>query len=76
MKLLQDFIRLRLAGVRTADGRPAALPRDFNVSVPVLARPARESTVEVELPRDRAVRREPASFLRSSRHLRRGRGGR
>ncbi len=77
MKLLQDFIRLRLAGVRAAAGRPAALPSDFNVTVPApLAGPANESPAPVEFPRARAQRREPASFLRSSRHLRLGSGRR
>ncbi len=77
MKLLQDFIRLRLAGVRPADGRPAALPRDCHVTVPApLAASASESPSQVELPRARTERREPASFLRSPRHLRLGSGRR
>ena len=76
MKLLRDFFRLRLAGVRAATGRPAALPRDFNVTVPApLAEPAIRSSVVVDLPRTGNHRREPASFLRSPRHLRLG-GGR
>ncbi len=77
MKLLQDFIRLRLAGVRRANERLPALPRDFNVTVPApLIGSANESPAEVELPRTRADRREPASFLRSPRHLRLGSGRR
>lgn len=77
MKLLQDFFRLRLAGVRAAAGRPAALPRDFSVTVPApLAGAAGEPSVPVELPHARADRREPASFLRAPRHRRLGRGRR
>jgi len=76
MKLLRDFFRRRLAGVRVAAGRPAALPRDFNVTVPApLADPTTRSSVVVELPRSGNRRREPVSFLRSPRHLRLG-GGR
>lgn len=77
MKLLQDFIRRRLAGLRTAAARPAAVPRDFNVTVPApLAAPASGSAAQAELPQARIVRREPASFLRSPRHLRLGSGRR
>jgi len=77
MKLLRDFFRLRLAGVRAATGRPAPLPRDFSVTVPppLAAGPAARSSVVVELPRTANRRREPASFLRSPRHLSLG-GGR
>ncbi len=73
MKLLRDFFHLRLAGSRTSAGRPIALPRDFNVTVPApLTRPAADSPVVRELPRIDTRRREPASFLRSPRHLRLG----
>ena len=76
MKLLRDFFRLRLAGTRASVGRPVALPRDFNVTVPApLAAPSAGSSIVVELPRTGTRRREPASFLRSPRHLRLG-GGR
>lgn len=71
MKLLRDFFHLHLAGTRTSVGRSVVLPRDFNVTVPApLAAPATASSVVVELPRTDMRRREPASFLRSPRHLR------
>lgn len=77
MKLLRDFFHLRLAGVRMAPSRPASLPHDFSVTVPApLAEQAAARPVPVELPRTGAPRREPASFLRSSRHLRLGSGRR
>lgn len=77
MKLLRDFFHLRLAGIRGAASRSPVLPRDFNVTVPApLAQSATAKPVAVELPCTSAKRREPASFLRSSRHLRLGNGRR
>ena len=41
MKLLHDFFRLRLAGLRTASVRGAAVSPQFSVTVPApLAKPA------------------------------------
>jgi hypothetical protein len=75
MKLLRDFPRLCIAGLRAASGRRALVPCAFNVTVPApLARPANDnSAVVIELPRTTPVaasprRREPASFLKAVRH--------
>jgi hypothetical protein len=76
MKLLRDFFHLRLAGAHSAAGHPAALPGDADARVS--APPVEPATrpVALELPHTSAKRREPASFLRSSRHLRHGSGRR
>ncbi len=82
MKLLREFSRLCIAGMRAASGRRAAVPCAFNVTVPApLARPANDdSAVAVtELPHATAAgvstrRREPASFLKAVRHRRMGSG--
>ena len=71
MKLLHDLFRLRPAGVGSAFGQRLTIPRDFSVTVPApLAGPVAEHSTVVELPASRAVRREPASFLKASRHRR------
>lgn len=76
MKLLHDFFRLRPAAVGRAADRGLAHPRDFSVTVPApLACAALEPTRIAELPATRVVRREPASFLKTSRQ-RRGVSGR
>jgi hypothetical protein len=75
MKLLHDFFRWRLAGIRAVASRPAALPRDFSVTVPApLAGSASASPQTLEPLRNE--RREPASFLRSPRRRRLGRAHR
>lgn len=84
MKLLCDFFRLCMAGLRAASGRRAAVPCAFNVTVPPpLARASNDdSAMVIELPRAAAVagvstrRREPASFLKAVRHRRRMGSGR
>ena len=71
MKLLHDLFRLRPAGVGSASGRRLPVPRDFRVTVPApLAGAVVEHATVVELPVPRAARREPASFLRTSRQRR------
>jgi hypothetical protein len=75
MKLLREFFRLRVAGLRALSRRGAAVP--FSVTVPApLASPADHGVVVVELPRTHApaARREPASFLKTPRHRRRSSG--
>ena len=81
MKLLREFSRLCVAGMRAASGRRAAVPCPFNVTVPApLARSANDdSAMVIELPRPATVamstrRREPASFLKAVRHRRMGSG--
>lgn len=75
MKLLHDFFRWPFAGVRAVASRPAALPRDFSVTVPApLAASASASPLTLEPSRNE--RREPASFLRSPRRRRLGRAHR
>ena len=71
MKLLHDLFRLRSAGLAGVSARRLPIPRDFSVTVPApLAGPAVERATVVEMPGIRAGRREPASFLRTSRHRR------
>ncbi|MGB3498696.1 MAG: hypothetical protein WBA49_10870 [Rhodanobacter lindaniclasticus] len=71
MKLLHDFFRWPFAGVRAVASQPAALPRDFSVTVPApLAAPANDAPKTPEIARNE--RREPASFLRSPRRRRLG----
>lgn len=71
MKLLHDLFRLPAAGVRSASGRRVPIPRGFSVTVPApLAGPLVELATAVKLPGAHAVRREPASFLKTSRHRR------
>ena len=71
MKLLHDFLRLRLAGLRTASVRGAAVSPEFSVTVPApLAKPAGGVERVAAVP----VRREPASFLKTPRHRRLGSG--
>ncbi|MGN6704717.1 MAG: hypothetical protein ACTHJO_01565 [Rhodanobacter sp.] len=75
MKLLHDFFRWPFAGVRAVASQPAALPRDFSVTVPaplVGSAGALPQTVEPL----HHERREPASFLRSPRRRRLGRAHR
>ncbi|WP_426701145.1 hypothetical protein ACPPVV_17520 [Rhodanobacter sp. Col0626] len=75
MKLLRDFFRLRLAGLRGASFRGTAAPYDFRVTVPApLDRPSDRDAVVVDLPRAHVppMRREPASFLKTPRHRRLG----
>jgi len=68
MKLLHDRFRLHLAGLRTAFVRGAAASPEFSVTVPApLTGPASGG---VECAAAATVRREPASFLKSSRHRR------
>ena len=75
MKLLHDFFRWPFAGVRAGASQPAALPRDFSVTVPApLAGSASPSPQTLEPSRN--GRREPASFLRSPRRRRLGRAHR
>jgi len=72
MKLLHDRFRLRLAGLRSAFAGGAAASPEFSVTVPApLAGPASGG---VECAAAATVRREPASFLKSSRHRRLGVG--
>jgi hypothetical protein len=72
MKLLHDFFRLRLAGLRTASARRAAVSPQFSVTVPApLAKPAGGG---VERAAAAPVRREPASFLKVPRRRRLGSG--
>ncbi len=72
MKLLHDFLRLRLAGLRTASVRGAAVSAEFSVTVPApLAKPAGGGVERVAAV---PVRREPASFLKAPRHRRLGSG--
>ena len=78
MKLLREFFRLHAAGVRIVPGRRAAAPA-FQVTVPApLQRAAGEGAAAVDPPRAAAslktARREPASFLKASRHRRLGAG--
>jgi hypothetical protein len=78
MKLLREFFRLRAAGMRTVPGRRAAVPA-FQVTVPApLQRAADDGAVAVDPLRAAAspktARREPASFLKASRHRRLGAG--
>ena len=71
MKLLHDLFRLRAAGVDSASARRLTIPRDFNITVPApLAGPVVEHSTVVELPVTCAARREPASFLKTTRHRR------
>ena len=75
MRLLHDFLRLRLAGLRAASVRGAAVPRDFRITVPApLCRPSEPTAVVVERKRAavNTARREPASFLKAPRHRRLG----
>lgn len=68
MKLLHDFFRLRLAGLRGATFRADAGLSTFNETAPVpLAKPAAGEVVSVA---PASGRREPASFLKAPRHLR------
>jgi len=72
MKLLHDFLRLRLAGLRTASVRGTAVSPEFRVTVPApLAKPAGGGVEHVAAA---SVRREPASFLKAPRHRRLGSG--
>ncbi|OHC47002.1 hypothetical protein [Rhodanobacter soli] len=72
MKLLHDFFRLRLAGLRAASVRGAAVSREFSVTVPApLAKPAGGGVERIAAA---PVRREPASFLKAPRHRRLGSG--
>ncbi len=79
MKLLHDFLRRRMAGLRGVSGRGAAPSREFSVTVPApLAAPAAAAVV-VDLStaahvRATPPRREPASFLKAPRHRRLGSG--
>ena len=71
MKLLHDLFRLRPAGVARAADRRSMIPRDFSVTVPApLAGGRIEPSTIVALPDTRSVRREPASFLKTTRRLR------
>jgi len=72
MKLLHDFLRLRLAGLRTASVRGAAVSPEFSVTVP--APLTRQAGGDVERVATASVRREPASFLKTPRHRRLGSG--
>ncbi|TPG06495.1 hypothetical protein EAH75_17830 [Rhodanobacter glycinis] len=79
MKLLRDFFRLCVAGLRTVTGRGAAASHGFSVTVPApLSHPAGDGAVVVDLmrvvARPLASRREPASFLKAPRHRRLGAG--
>lgn len=75
MKLLHDFFRWPFAGVRAVASQPAALPRDFAVTVPApLVTPANDAPETPQAARN--GRREPASFLRSPRRRRLGRAHR
>jgi hypothetical protein len=72
MKLLHDFFRPRLAGLRTAFVRGAAVSPEFSVTVPApLAEPAGGGIERVTAA---PARREPASFLKAPRHRRLGSG--
>ncbi|MEO8811252.1 MAG: hypothetical protein ABI386_13495, partial [Rhodanobacter sp.] len=71
MKLLRDFFRLRPAGIDGAVDRKLATPHDFSVTVPApLAGQGVAQSAMVELPGTRTVRREPASFMLTSRRRR------
>ncbi len=80
MKLLRDFFRLRVAGLRAVSGRGAAASRGFSVTVPApLAKTSGESAVVIDLQRAASARittarREPASFLKAPRHRSMGAG--
>ncbi len=75
MKLLREFFRLRVAGLRALLDCGAAASLSVTVPAP-LSSPAEHRVVVVELPRAHApsARREPASFLKTPRHRRRGAG--
>ncbi len=79
MKLLRDFPRLCVAGLRSVSGHGGAASRGFNVTVPApLAKPVGESAVVTDRQRAASARattarREPASFLKAPRHRRPGR---
>ncbi|MEO8777953.1 MAG: hypothetical protein ABI389_04695 [Rhodanobacter sp.] len=71
MKLLHELFRLRHAGIAGASARRLSIPRDFSITVPApLAGPVVETSTVVELAVARAARREPASFLKTTRHRR------
>ncbi|MGY3041255.1 hypothetical protein ACVWWQ_002887 [Rhodanobacter sp. TND4EL1] len=71
MKLLHDFFRLHLAGPLTAVARGGAPVSGFRVTVPAPLPPAADAA-RVAHEAVSTVRREPASFLKTSRHHRRG----
>ena len=72
MKLLHDFLRLHLAGLRTASVRGAVALPEFSVTVPApLAQPADGAVERVAVA---TARREPASFLKTPRRRRLGFG--
>lgn len=73
MKLLHDFFRLHLAGRRASAVRGGAPAPEFSVTVPApLAAQVAEDAAGALRDSARTARREPASFLKSSRHHRRG----
>ena len=75
MKLLHDFFRWPFAGARAVGSQPAALPRDYSVTVPAPLVPPASASPQAGEP-SRGERREPASFLRSPRRRRLGRAHR
>ena len=76
MKLLREFFRLRVAGLRALSGRGAAVPFSVTVPAPLASAADHRGVVVVELPRAQvpAAPREPASFLKTPRHRRWGAG--
>lgn len=73
MKLLHDFFRLHLAGRRASAVRGGAAMPEFSVTVPApLAAQVAEDAACATPDSRGSARREPASFLKSSRHHRRG----
>jgi hypothetical protein len=74
MKLLHDFFRLRLAGLRAASVRGGAVPPEFGVTVPAPLAESSSDSVVCAVNAHPAIRREPASFLKAARHRRRGSG--
>ncbi|WP_426687275.1 hypothetical protein [Rhodanobacter ginsengiterrae] len=73
MKLLHDFFRLHLAGRYTAAVRGGAGLPQFSVTVPApLVPPAADRAVAAPPEAVVAIRREPASFLKTPRHRRLG----
>ena len=71
MKLLHDFFRLHLAGRRAPAVRGGAAMPEFSVTVPAPL-PGTQDVACAERDSRGTARREPASFLKSSRHHRRG----
>jgi len=72
MKLLHDFFRLHLAGPLTAVARDGAPVSGFRVTVPAPLAPPAADAARTAHEAVTTIRREPASFLKTSRHHRRG----